>query len=221
MSHVTAASFPKSTLLKHPLNEDLLCFMHSPPSAGTRPPPPRLPPPPPHSSPPSRMPSPPPEVATATSGALARRRCPSLLVDTASRWQHEAPPPARRPQRSPSAAPNARPPRRAGPPATGRWSREQALHRRRCGRRAAPWQWGSNSAPPPSLGRAPIPPEPSISKSGPRDLEFEYPVVVFKVERARYKIDTRGESSTTKRSFRHGFEFCAGWCRPSCSTWES
>ena len=64
-----------------------------------------------------------------------------------------------------------------------------ALHRRRCGRRAAPWQWGSNSAPPPSLGRAPIPPEPSISKSGPRDLEFEYPGVVFKIERARYKID--------------------------------
>ena len=159
------------------------------------------------------------EVVAITS-ASARRRCPSLLVDTASRWQHEAPPPARRPQRSPSAAPNARPPRRAGPPATGRWSREQALHRRRCGRRAAPWQWGSNSAPPPSLGRAPIPPEPSISKSGPRDLEFEYPVVVFKVERARYKIDTRGESSTTKRSFRHGFEFCTGWCRPSCSTWE-
>ena len=52
---------------------------------------------------------------------------------------------------------------------------------------------------------APIPPEPSISKSGPRDLEFEYPVVVFKIERARYKIDTRGESSTTEGCSRRGF----------------
>ena len=24
----------------------------------------------------------------------------------------------------------------------------------------------------------------------------------------------------TKRSFRHGFEFCTGWCRTSCSTWK-
>ena len=68
----------------------------------------------------------------------------------------------------------------------------------RCTSRAVPWPRGSNSASPPSLGRAPILPDSSISNSGPRDLEFEYPVVVFKIERARYKIDTRGESSTTK-----------------------
>lgn len=176
MSHVTAASFPKSTLLKHPLNEDLPSFMHSHPSAGTRPPPPRLPPPP-HTRRPRRACRrrhrrwrPPLRVlwrdvanhslyaqhrvantkrlhqpdgrnarrhpaarcsaasprrparhseAVAITSASARRRCPSLLVDTASRCQHEAPPPARRAQRRRHPAPNARPPRRAGPSATG------------------------------------------------------------------------------------------------------
>ena len=54
--------------------------------------------------------------------------------------------------------------------------------RARCARRAALGRRASDSAPPPSLGRAPIPPDSSISKSGPRDLEFQYPVVVLKIE---------------------------------------
>ena len=90
----------------------------------------------------------------------------------------------------------------------------------RCACRVAPWQWGSNSASPPSLGRAPTQPEPSISKSGPRDLDFECPVVAFKIERAKCQVGAPSQSSMTKRSFRHGLEFCTGWCRPSCSTWK-
>ena len=66
----------------------------------------------------------------------------------------------------------------------------QAVNRARCVRRAAPWRRASNSASPPSLGHTPIPPDSSISKSGPRDLDFECPAVAFKIERAQYKIDT-------------------------------
>ena len=51
----------------------------------------------------------------------------------------------------------------------------------RCACRVAPWRWGSNSASPPILGRAPTQPEPSISKSSPRDLEFQYPVVATRL----------------------------------------
>ena len=75
----------------------------------------------------------------------------------------------------------------------------------RCACRVAPWRWGSNSASPPSLGRAPIPPDSSISKSGPRNVEFQYPVVVLNIERARYKIVTPGESSATEGCSRRGF----------------
>ena len=75
---------------------------------------------------------------------------------------------------------------------------------------------------PPSLGRAPIPPDSSISKSGPRDLDFECPAVAFKIERAKCQLGSpgAGQASMTKGSFRHGFEFCTEWCRPSCSTWK-
>ena len=90
----------------------------------------------------------------------------------------------------------------------------------RCACRVAPWRWGSNSAPPPSMGHAPIPPDSSISKSTPRDLDFECPAVAFKIERAKCQVGAPNQSSMTKRSFRHGFEFCTGWCRTSCSTWK-
>jgi len=93
-------------------------------------------------------------------------------------------------------------------------------NRARCAWRAAPWRRASDSASPPSLGRAPVQPDSSISKSGPRDLEFECPVVAFKIERAKCQVGASSQSSMTKRSFRHGFEFCTGWCRPSCSTWK-
>ena len=77
--------------------------------------------------------------------------------------------------------------------------------RARCVRRAALGRRASNSASPPSLGRAPIPPDSSISKSGPRILEFEYPGVVFNIEWPRYKMDTRGDPSTTEGCSRRGF----------------
>ena len=118
MSHVTAASFPKSTLLKHPLNEDLLSFMHSPPSAGTRSPPPRLPPPPPHSSPPVA------HAVAATGGGRENKRFGATTSPIAP-CVHSIALPARSGSTSPTAAtpspstPNARPPRRACPPATG------------------------------------------------------------------------------------------------------
>ena len=38
-----------------------------------------------------------------------------------------------------------------------------------------------------------------------RHSNFEGPRTTFKIERARYKIDTWGESSTTKGCSRHGF----------------
>ena len=143
----------------------------------------------------------------------ARRRCPSLSMCAASRCQPGAPPPSRRSQRH-----RRHPQRSTASPRRGEAvTITSAPPSPRCACRAAPWQWGSNSAPPPSLGRAPIPPEPSISKSGPRDLEFEYPGVVFKIERARYKIDTRCESSTTRGCSRHGFALAPRCCRRSCS----
>ena len=131
MSHVTAASFPKSTLLKHPLNEDLLSFMHSPPSAGTRPPPPRLPPPP-HTRRPRR----------ACRRRHRRWRPPLRVlwrdgVAHHSLWtQHRAANPERLHQPDGRNAVAFRRetldrPRRAGPPAAGRRSRQAALHRRR------------------------------------------------------------------------------------------
>ena len=99
-------------------------------------------------------------------------------------------------------------------------TRPRPSTRARCVRRAALGRRASNSAPPPSLSRAPTQPEPSISKSSPRDLEFQYPVVVLNIELAKCQVGAPSQSSMTKRSFRHGFEFCTGWCRPSCSTWE-
>ena len=55
--------------------------------------------------------------------------------------------------------------------------------RARCACRVAPWRRGSLPAPPPSLSRAPVPPDPPISKSTPSDLEFECPHAPFKIER--------------------------------------
>ena len=92
--------------------------------------------------------------------------------------------------------------------------------RARCACRAALGRRVSNSAPPPSMGHAPIPPDSSISKSTPRDLDFECPAVAFKIERAKCQLGSPGQASMTKGSFRHGFEFCTEWCRPSCSTWK-
>ena len=149
-------------------------------------------------------------------------RCAGCVAGSNSHWQcrfrrpvalPQAPAlPMRRLRVQRSGRPNASFATKAPPRDPGRQTRA------RCVRRAAPWRRASNSAPPPSLGRAPIPPDSSISKSGPRDLEFEYPGVVFKIEWARHKIDTRGESSTTKACSRHGFALAPRCCRQSCST---
>ena len=61
-------------------------------------------------------------------------------------------------------------------------TRPRPSTRARCVRRAALGRRASDSAPPPSLGRAPVQPDSSISKSTPSDLEFECPVVAFKIE---------------------------------------
>ena len=90
--------------------------------------------------------------------------------------------------------------------------------RARCVRRAALGRRASNSASPSSLGRAPIQPDSPISKSTPRSLEFQYPVVVLNIERARYKIVTPGESSATKGCSRHGFVLALRCWHRSCST---
>ena len=99
-------------------------------------------------------------------------------------------------------------------------TRPRPSTRARCACRAALGRRVSNSAPPPSMGHAPIPPDTSISKSTPRDLDFECPAVAFKIERAKCQLGSPGQASMTKGSFRHGFEFCTEWCRPSCSTWK-
>jgi len=72
----------------------------------------------------------PPPEAVARTGASARRRCPSLSMCIAARCQPGAPPPPRRPQRRRRPPPTLDRLPVAGPPATGRRSREQALHRR-------------------------------------------------------------------------------------------
>ena len=59
-------------------------------------------------------------------------------------------------------------------------TRPRPSTRARCACRAALGRRVSNSAPPPSMGHAPIPPDSSISKSTPRDLDFECPAVAFK-----------------------------------------
>ena len=152
----------------------------------------------------------PPVMDELTLGGPGRSgRCTRRVADSDSHWKRQFTRAARRPQRP------ALPRRPCGPARSGRPDASFCDQgpprapgrqtRARCVRRAALGRRASNSAPPPSLGHAPIPPDSSISKSGPRDLEFEYPVVVFKVERARYKVDTRGESSTTKACSRHGF----------------
>ena len=115
----------------------------------------------------------------------------------------------------------------AGPPAlvaqTPRFAtktptRPRPRTRASCARRLALGQRGSDSAPPPSLSRAPILTHSSISKSSPRDLEFQYPGVVLNIERARYKIVTPGESSATKGCSRHGFVLALRCWHRSCST---
>ena len=114
----------------------------------------------------------------------------------------------------------------AGPPAlvaqTPRFAtktptRPRPRTRASCARRLALGQRGSDSAPPPSLSRAPILTHSSISKSSPRDLEFQYPGVVLNIERARYKIVTPGESSATKGCSRHGFVLALRCWHRSCS----
>jgi hypothetical protein len=143
-------------------------------------------------------------------GGLGRsQRCTGRVADSDSHWQcrfrrpvalPQAPAlPRRRLRVQRSGRPNASFATKAPPRDPGRQTRA------RCVRRAAPWRRASNSAPPPSLGRAPIPPDSSISKSGPRNVEFQYPVVVLNIERARYKIVTPGESSATEGCSRRGF----------------
>ena len=117
----------------------------------------------------------------------------------------------------------------AGPPAlvaqTPRFAtktptRHRPRTRASCARRLALGQRGSDSAPPPSLSRAPILTHSSISKSSPRDLDLQYPGLVLNIGRAKCQVGAPSQWSMTKRSFRHGFEFCTGWRRPSCSTWK-
>ena len=159
MSHVTAASFPKSTLLKHPLNEDLLSFMHSPPSAGTRPPPPRLPPPP-HTRRPRR----------ACRRRHRRWRPPLRVlwrdgVAHHSLWtQHRAANPERLHQPDGRNAVAFRRetldrPRRAGRPARRREAvaTSRAPPSPRCVRRPPPWRRASKTVLVPSLRHAQTP----------------------------------------------------------------
>ena len=74
-----------------------------------------------------------------------------------------------------------------GPPrAPGRQNRA------RCARRAALRRRASDSASPPSLGRARVPPDSSISKSGPRILDLEYPAVQYSKSSGRDTRWTRG-----------------------------
>ena len=101
----------------------------------------------------------------------------------------------------------------------GRQHATQAVNPARvaCACRAALGRRASNSASPSNLDRAPIQPDSSISKSSPRDLEFQYPVVVLSIERARYTIVTPGESSATKGCSRHGFALALRCWHRSCS----
>ena len=70
--------------------------------------------------------------------------------------------------------------------------------RARCACRAALERRASNSASPPSLGRAPIPPDLTISKSTPRDLDFECPGPAFKIERAKCQVGAPSQSSNNQ-----------------------
>jgi hypothetical protein len=167
--------------------------------------------------------APPPSLDEPALGGLGRsQRCTGRVADLDLHCIHQFTVAARRPQRPrPSqatpAGPHAlvaqtsrlrpRPPRDPG-----------RQTRVRCACEAAPWRRASDSAPPPSLGRAPVQPDSSISKSTPSDLEFECPAVAFKIERARYKIVTPGESSATKGCSRHGFVLALRCWHRSCST---
>ena len=99
-------------------------------------------------------------------------------------------------------------------------TRPMPSNRARCVRRAALGRRASLPTPPSSLGRAPIQPDSVDLEIDPPDLEFECPAPAFRIERAKCQVGAPSQSSMTKRSFRHGFEFCTGWCRPSCSTWK-
>ena len=138
--------------------------------------------------------APPPSLDEPALGGLRRsQRCTGRVADSDLHWKRQFTRAARRPQRP------ALPRRPCGSTRSGRPDASFCGQgpprnpgrqtRARCAWRAAPWRWASNSASPPSLSHAPIPSDSSTSKSGPIDPEIEYPVVVFKIERAQYKID--------------------------------
>ena len=92
----------------------------------------------------------------------------------------------------------------------------QRQNRARCAFWPASEHRAKDSAPPRSLGLAEIARELEISKSTPRDPEFEDPVVVFKIERAFCQVGTPDEPSATDGSFRRGFACFARFSQGSC-----
>ena len=147
----------------------------------------------------------PPKRSARGCEAVMRRRCVRGLLPLASQCKcnlthivsRTQPSPLCFASRTSSSAPS-HPPRRPRP----RGCRAiYTLHCRRCVRWVALRRRGSDSAPPPGLRHAGIPPEQSISKSGLIDPEFEDPMVVFKIEGSRHKIVTPGDPSVTGGCF--------------------
>ena len=145
-------------------------------------------------------------------GAETRRRCGRCCLRLISHFKHAIESLTTLPQRpmqhsTPRDQPAARDP--ANHQAVAAWTRRTS--RRRCVRRAASRRRGGDSVSPLSLSHARIPPDPPISKLAPRDLEFEDPTVVFKIERAKCQVGVPCQASMTKNSFRHGFEISTRW----------
>ena len=137
-----------------------------------------------------------------------RQRCARRLLRLISHCKHAVESLTTLPQRpGQHSTPRDQPAARDCQPPSGRCADARRTSRRRCVRRAASLQRGSNSVSPLGLRRARIPPEPPISKSGLIDPEFEYPGVVFRIERAKCQVGAPSQSSMTKGSFRHDFEF--------------
>jgi hypothetical protein len=102
------------------------------------------------------------------------------------------------------------PPRDARPPARPparhrRRSRQAALHRRRCGRRAAPWQRACKTVQVQHLRHARTLRSAEIPILASRPLDFEGPRTTFKIERGGCWIATVIDSSMTECCSMHGF----------------
>jgi hypothetical protein len=131
-----------------------------------------------------------------------RRRCARRLLRLISHCKHAVESLTTLPQRpGQHSTPRDQPAARDCQPPSGRCADARRTSRRRCVRRAASRRRGSDFVSPPGLRHARVPSEPSISKSGPGDPEFEDPMVVFKIEGPRHKIVTPGDPSVTGDCF--------------------